>query len=305
MTIIYNLYLKWDVFKSLIGSARTNVQIAQAIFDRREGADILFSRMLKGDSGCEPSVASELVRVINACIDVHRHDRKLADNDSNRITVEDLLYLPIFEFTRRLIAVAELADGLDKDALDAAHRTLLGDLAPRRPRNALPHLAVKRYASDRMFVGMLPSGGDGPIAFEAGRHLGQLTVEGITEDPIAAYAFVARDPQSLGYRLWDLSWQETLLWLPSPFTPTRVGETLHLMPTPQPLERVPGRFLVTAVFVFDRDALAELDPRGPAPDAGALDEPQTARFLTKMGRLAKRKRSPIVVATNEYSVVLP
>lgn len=51
--------------------------------------------------------------------------------------------------------------------------------------------------------------------------------------------------------------------------------------------------------------MSELDPRGPEAVPGALDEPQTARFLTNVRRLTKRKNSPILLASNEYRVVLP
>lgn len=300
MTNIPNLYLKWGVFRGLIGSVRSDAQIARMIFDREEGAAILFSKLLYGDYGCQPDVATELVKVMNSCIDVHRHDRKLAGGGA-RVTASDL-HLPVYEFARRLIAAGE---HIDIDKLDAAHQMLLAELAPRGGKDASPRLAVKRFASDRMFEGMLASGGDGPIVFEAGRHVGQLVVEGVADDPVAAYAFLARDPHPLGARLWELNWGETVKWLPSPFAPARVGETLNLMPAPTPVMPVPGRFLATAVLVLDRKTVGELDPRGSEPAPGALDELQTARFLTNLRRLAKRKPSAIVVAANEYSVVLP
>jgi hypothetical protein len=72
---------------------------------------------------------------------------------------------------------------------------------------------------------------------------------------------------------------------------------------PQPVRPVPGRFLVTAVMVFDAAAIGRLDPRGSKPAPGALNELETTRFLTNVRRLAKRIPSPIAVATNEYRVI--
>ena len=80
---------------------------------------------------------------------------------------------------------------------------------------------------------------------------------------------------------------------------------LYIPSTYQAIRDVPGRFLVTAILVFDQKAISELDPRGPEAPAGALDEPQTARFLTNVRRLAKRKVAPILIASNEYHVVVP
>jgi hypothetical protein len=301
MTNIANLYLKWGVFRKLIGSGRSDAQIAKKIFGNTEGASILFSRLLYGDYGCQPNVASELVKVMNLRIDVHREDRKLPSRGAKRIASADL-HLPVYEFIRHVIAVAEQ---IDTDELDAAHRSLLDEIAPRAGKDASPRLVVKRFDRDRSFPPFVGSGGDGPVDFEVGRHFGQLAVEDISVDPVATYAFLARDPHPLGCRLWDLSWRETMLWLPSPFTPARVAKTINLLPTAMPIMPDPGRFLATAVLVLDRKTVAELDPRGPDPAPGVLDEPQTARFLTNMRRLAKRKPASILIATNEYNVVLP
>src|SRR6266446_1020678 len=135
--------------------------------------------------------------------------------------------------------------------------------------------------------------------------MGQLAIEGATSDPVAAYVLVARDPAPIGQRLWDLNWGDTVLWLPSPFTPVRSGDVLNLLPEPKKILPVPGRFLVTAVLVLAPEALAELDPRGPKAVPGDLNEPETARFLTNVRRLVVRKSPPIVVASNEYQVMLP
>jgi hypothetical protein len=301
MTMLPNLYLKWRVFRSLIGSARSDAQIAKGIFDKEEGAAILFSKLLYGDYGCQPEIAAELVKVMNSCIGVYRHDRKLTANGMKRLIAGDL-YVPVYDFIQRLIAAAEL---LEADKLEEAHRRLLAELAPQGVPEAAQRLAVRRFSSDRTFESMLPSGGAGTVVFEPGRHAGQLAVEGLSCNPVAAYAHVIRDPGLIGQRLWEQSWGETVSWLPSPFSPARSGDVLNLMSAPQAIRRLPGRFLVTAVLVLDRQAMSEIDPRGPDAPPGALDELQTARFLTNVRRLARRKRSPILVANNEYRVVLP
>jgi hypothetical protein len=295
-----NLYLKWRVFRSLIGSARSDAQIAKTVFAKEDGAAILFSKLLYGDYGCQPEIAVELVKSMNACIEVHRRDRKMSIEGMSRLIAGDL-YLPLHEFTRRLIAASET---LEPEKLEGAHRELLAELAPVSGPEVTPRLAIRRFSTDRTFEAMLPSGGIGPVVFEPGRHAGQLAVEGLRHDPIAAYTLVIRDPALVGQWLWEQSWGETVAWLPSPFIPARSGDAINLMPVPQTVKRIPGRFLVTAVLVLDRQTMGELDPRGPAAPSASLDEPQTARFLTNVRRLGKRKNSPIVVARNEYHVVL-
>jgi hypothetical protein len=154
-----------------------------------------------------------------------------------------------------------------------------------------------------MFETVQPSGGDGPVVFEAGRHLGRLAIEGLARDPLAVYALFARDPAPAGLRLWELKWGETVLWLPSPFAAKRRDGVLPLMADAQPVKPVPGRFSVTAVMVLDKAGAANLDPRGETPPSAALDEAQTTRFLTNLRRIMKRKPEALAVASNEYVVV--
>jgi hypothetical protein len=304
MSALPNLYLKWGVFKALFVLAQSDAKIAKTIFGNVDGAAILFSRLLYGDASCPPDVAAELVKLMNSRIDLHLRERGLPQSGSNRIMAGDLL-LPVYEFTRRLVAAAEQ---IDADQLDVAHRELLKLMAPAVKPQEMPRLAVKRFAVDRMIGSdWLPSKSreDDRIVFEPGHHAGQIVVEGLAQDPVATYAFLMRDPHSLGRHLWELNWSETVLWLPSPLKAVRAGETLNLMPMPQPVQPVPGRFLVTAVLVLDQKAVGDLDPRGSEAHPGALDEQQTARFLTNMRRLSKSKSSPIRIMTGEYDVVLP
>ena len=151
---------------------------------------------------------------------------------------------------------------------------------------------------------MEPSGGRGPTTFVPEKHRGQFVVSGIKNEPEAVYALVARDSSSIGTHLWDLEWGETVLWLPSPFKPTWEGEAMTLLPAPGPIQPIPGVFTATVVIVFDKGAIGDLDPRGKNPQPASLDELQTARFLTNMRQLSKRKTSPITVLSSTYEVVL-
>jgi hypothetical protein len=63
----------------------------------------------------------------------------------------------------------------------------------------------------------------------------------------------------------------------------------------------------SAIFVkhfgeSEESTLAKLDPRGPNAAAAALDENQTAKFLTEAKRLAGREDRPVVIVGNEYYV---
>ena len=111
-----------------------------------------------------------------------------------------------------------------------------------------------------MFAPFVPAGGGGPIVFEAGRHLGGLAIEGLTQDPTAAYVLITRDPAPQQH-LWEMMYGETVLWLPSPFSPVH-RDNVHILMEPQPVKPVPGRFIVTAVIVLDDVAIGRIDPRG-------------------------------------------
>jgi hypothetical protein len=179
---------------------------------------------------------------------------------------------------------------------------LLEEIAPHFPdSDTAPRLMIERYTSDRQFAPFAPAGGEGPVVFEAGRHLGGLAIEGLAQDPIAAYVLLTRDPAPQQH-LWEMKFGETVLWLPSPFSPVRRDGGYTLM-GPQPVSPVPGRFIVTAVLVLESAAMGRLDPRGSKPPRGVLNELETTRFLTNVRRLAKRTPTPIAVASNEYRVI--
>jgi hypothetical protein len=299
MPALPNLYLKWHVFRELIGHPHADAQIADAIFGA-EGGAIKFSKMLYGDLACAPEVAGELVNgVINRRIELYRKVQGLPAKSTQALTPFDL-ELSLYDFTRRLLAAVD--DAVPADALERTHRYLLDQLAPRLAApGPAPHLKIERYSREKMFEGVQPSGGGGPLEFKPGRDMGRLAIVGLNRDPVAAYVLFTRDPAGLNQRLWDLSWGETVAWLPSPFRPAREGGE-HLLMDTQPVKAISGRFFVTAVLVMDGQALPALDLRARGAKPGALDEIETSRFLTGVRRLVKRKPPPIVVATNEYVV---
>lgn len=317
MTNVPNLYLKWAAFRALVRPAQSDAQIAAALFadqfgaqdDNQKNRPILFSRMLRGEYGLQPEIAVKLARRMNASIEVYRGDQELGGPSEKPITGNDL-YSPLHEFVRHFIeavvpdqnALTKARQTLFSDALTRTQQELFDKLAPKGPKGNPAKLLVQRIATDRIFVGAQPSGGQGPVIFNLGTHTGQLSVEGLAQAPIAAYTFFARDPSPERW-LWDLSWGETVWWLPSPFKPIPADGRFNLFPAPQKLKPVEGRFLVTTAVVLDKGALAKLDPRGADAAPSALDENQTAMFLTEARRLAEGANPSVMLATNEYRVV--
>ena len=298
MDAIPNLYLKWRAVREIVGLHQSDAEIAEKIFGENDGA-VKFSKLLKGDYGCTPEIAAEVIAVVNRRLETYRRAQGLEARGDTTLSAGDI-GLPLYEFTRRLVAAA--GGNVAPDALERAHRVLLEEIAPRIPgTEAGARLRIERYSTDRLFAPFAPAGGEGPIVFEAGLHLGGLTIEGLARDPIAAYVLVTRDPAP-EQRLWDMKFGETVQWLPSPFAPVRC-DSGHTLMDPQPVKRVPGRFLVTAVMVLDDAAMGRLDPRGALPPTGVLNELETTRFLTNVRRLSKRTPAMIAVATNEYRVI--
>ncbi len=300
MANLPNLYLKWQAFRSLIGDARSNADIGRIVFEDEGGGPIKFSKMLYGDYGCRPDIAAELVDVINRCITAYRQDQGLDSNNSNKIIAHDLSR-PTYDFVRHLINVA---GEVEPGRLADAHHQLFSALSATPAHETNAQLTIERYAIDRAIGPMEPSGGRGPTTFVPDKHTGQFSISGIKDKPAAVYALVARDTSSAGAHLWDCEWGDTVLWLPSPFVPTWDGEIMTLLPAPGPIQPIPGLFAATVVIVFDKETIRELDPRGHDPQPAALDETQTARFLTNMRQLSKRKSSPIAVVSNKYEVVV-
>jgi hypothetical protein len=303
MDKIPNLYLKWRAFRSLIDDERSDAQIASTIvFEGEEQAAILFSRLLHGDRSCSDAVARRLLdEVINRCIAADRRAQGLSV-DGATLSIADLLG-PSYQFTRRLLAAA---GEVSTSRADAVQRALLSEFAPPKAKQKKPALTIVRSNVDRSFGPIVRSSGEGVIEFEPGRHRAEAVIEGLAEDPSAIYAFFTRNPYPLsGKRMWELEWDDTVLWLPSPILQIkRTKNTLNLVP-PSAVQPVFGRFTFTVVLVFDPKVLGELDPREAKAIPGALNELEMARFITNMKRLEKRKDSSIRILANEYIVAPP
>ena len=331
MSKIPNLYLKWKAFRSLIHDDRKDNAFALLVCpdlgkmyvkelhsDKknenkkhnrdRDQSSVVFSRVLYGDMSCHQTFAMRLLdQVMNPCIAHYRKTHGLpGEPDTAKLSLEDITELSSNEFTRRLIAAA---GKVSTTQLDAIEKAFLAELTPTVDAEKKPQLAIRRYDTARSFAGWEKSKSKKKLEFEPGRHFGEMIVEDLAEDPVATYAFMARNPYpQSGKRVWELDWQDTVLWLPSPRQIARTGNTLTLMPL-SPVEPDLGTFKVTAVLVFDQKALDMLDPRG-AKLPGTLDELDTARFITNMKRLeTPRKKTiswskdpPIRVVANEYIV---
>jgi hypothetical protein len=111
VTKIPNLYLKWSVFRGLMRTTRPDARTARKILGDTDEAPILFSKMLKGDVGLRPDIASALAKVMNADIDIYRSERKLSGPGS-RVSAGDP-YDGVYEFAKRLIRAAGILDAID------------------------------------------------------------------------------------------------------------------------------------------------------------------------------------------------
>lgn len=285
---IPNLYLKWHVFRGLADLVDTDKDVGLHLFRSESGAES-FAKLLRGDIACPSDIADGLSDYMNRRI-ATLSARAGSAPAAPPLTASDLA-LPTLTFAARLV---EAIPDVPPARLDRAHDALIRDMtlaaAAPPPAGTAPRLVVERTAMSRSFgSAVLPSGGAGPLVFTVGRHKGQLAVIGVQGEPVAAYVMFTRDPAPTGRRLWDLAWGETVLWLPSPFRPKRIGERLALMERAEPVNATPGRFHVTAALLWREEARAALDPR-PAAAPGALDEAETALFLTRLRRMAEDKR---------------
>lgn len=297
-TAVANLYLKWLAFREIVGHPHSDAQIAGAIFGDNDGS-VKFSKLLYGDYGCSGEVAAELVAIVNRRIESVRKARGLAGQEYRPMRVGDVT-LPIYDFVQRLL---DAVGTVEEEALDRAHGALVAELTTSLNAQSA-RLRIERYSKNRAFEGTVPSGGGGPIVFEPRSHLGKITIEGIVKPAAAAYVLFVRDPKATGARLWDLKWGDTVLWIPSPFTPTVRNGAIELMAEPQPVKPMAGRFVVIATAVLDRAVLGVLDPRGKDAPPAALDELETSRYLTNLRRIMKRRPEAVAVATDAYVVAV-
>lgn len=301
---IPNLYLKWRAVRELIGLTRSDAMVAERFFGPGEGP-IKFSKLLRGDYGCANDVAAYLADVINEAIGAHRKRTGLSGAAPVQVRGSDL-GAPLFDFTRKLI---EAAGAIEDEVFDRAHRALLQDMTlPAARLNQDTRLRIEQFAKDRMFADFEPSGGTGPVVFRPDRDLGRLAVEGLTRPPVAAYVMITRDTSAVARRVWEGSWGEAVMWLPSPFVPPADGADYLLMPKPQPVRNVPGQFTVTAALLLKQELTEVLDPRDQATPGRAMDEIETARFLTNLRRMtdprqkSRHDRDSLVVVSDSYVV---
>lgn len=299
MSKIHSLYVKWRVFRDLIGHPKSDAELAREIFGADDGP-VRFTKVLHGDVGCAPWIADEITNLINKRLASYRAARALPVLASQPFKGSDLAQ-PVYWFTGRLI---ETAGSIDEDRLERGHAGLLEELAIVPPSNQADlKLVVEHYQGTRSFAPFVPSGRR--VEFRPGDK-GQIAFAGVSRAPVAAYAMLTRDPAVSGQRLWEADWAETILWLPSPFAPRLSEGRALLMPEPQPVLPLPGRFIVTSVLVWDEKAIAKLDPRGASPLAAPLDEDDTTRFLTNLRRVLDDKQrkwtGTVTAGTAEYTV---
>jgi hypothetical protein len=295
---IPNLHLKWRAFREIIGHSKTDAEIGEDIFGS-EGGAIRFSKLLHGDAGCPPEIAAAFTDQLNKRIEGYCQARAIPQS-ADKLTGSDLK-LPLFAFTRRVI---EAAQTVQPEALDRAHSALFNEICARPiAQDAGPQLVVERVMKTRSFQPFKPSGGAGPVIFDAGKDKGELAVIDVSKPPAAVYTFLAFDPSPK--RMWDLEWGETVEWLPSPTKPVPSGGRLLLMPA-STLKPKSGRYIVTAALSWREDATIELDPKGEPASPRVLDERETSRFIVNLRRLVEDKRGKwagaLTVTSAEYFV---
>ncbi|MEM9029004.1 MAG: hypothetical protein AAGC70_11605 [Pseudomonadota bacterium] len=295
MSSIPSLYLKWRVFRALVGDARSDAEIARTVFHDDDGP-VKFTKLLYGDYGCRPEIATEFIDVINRCVVAQRNAHGLPPDPAKALNTSDLARSTC-AFAQRLIDAAE---SVSAGRCEDAHGHLVSELLPAIRNDESQSMTIERFSLDRSFPALLPD--DGPVVFMPDRHSGQFSIQGIRQSPVATYVFVVRDTMSAGRFFWEQRWADNVLWLPSPFAPEQKGDTLLLMPGPQPVLAMPGRFVATAVVVFDGAAVESLDPSGLTSAPRRLDEDETARFVTRVRRLAKRMPQSVSVLRGEYIV---
>ncbi len=297
------LYLKWDAFCALIESVDRDKDVGIHVFREDDGPE-RFSKLKKGDLGCAPDIAQALIAYMNGQITAYRNRKGALGGPVNAPPLSPAdLELPTFAFVAKLVGQLPNANA---DRLDSVHKALVEDLTIRISSQAGSRLVIDRFVSDRSFESSEPSGGSGPIIFEAGKHRGQLAIIGETRVPLAAYTLFTRDPAATGKRLWDLSWGEAVLWFPAPAIPVIEDGRLLLMPKPQQVKPQAGRFVVTTALVWNSKALEAIEPRPETQRNVVPNEAETSLFLTRLRRIVNDKRKiwngAVTVLSTEYIV---
>jgi hypothetical protein len=300
---IPNLFLKWLAVRELLRLPQSNAEIATRLWGPDDGPS-KFSKMLRGDYGCEPDVAAELAEVVNKRVAVVRGAAGRSAPASYQMRPLDF-EAPLLSFTRQLVETTEV---LDQDVLDRTHKALIREFAPDAPGGPGGlQIAIEQYGTTRFFEGA-SAAASGPPVFEIGRHKGLFAVEGLpagTTGALKVYVMFSRDPAMTGGRIWDMNFQDVVRWLPSPFEPVLEGGRILLMREPRPVQPIPGRFRLTAIVVRNPDILGRLDPRGGNPSPAPLDEEETARFLTNLTRLTKSHANAVGFCGGDYVVREP
>lgn len=308
---IPTLYLKWRAFKAFIDDPSSDKLIAETIlypagaaapdaeYEPGSKAASTFAKRLSGEVALEDETAQALVDHMNQQLAGLRRRKSSAAAGGAPLVPADL-GRPTLVFAARLIEQWPTADAA---TLERTHRALLEGLkAPTTEDRA--QLVVDRYDVGRSFGDdAAPSGGAGPIVFEAGKHKGQVAILGEARVPLAAFTMFTRDPAPMGKHLWDLAWGEAVLWLPAPSAPIADGGRLLLMAKPEPVHPTPGRFSVSTALVWTPEALTALDPK---TKSHRPDEAETAIFLTRLRSLHKYRRNKwagaVTVLSADYIV---
>lgn len=301
---IPNLFLKWLAVRELLRLPQSNAEIATRLWGPDDGPS-KFSKMLRGDYGCEPDVAGELADVVNKRVAVVRGAAGRSEPAPYAFRSHDF-EAPVLSFTRQIIDATEV---IDQDVLDRSHKALVREFSPDAPNTpGSLSVAIEQYGTTRFFEGA-SAAASGPPVFEIGRHKGLFAIDGLPAEAasgaLKVYVMFSRDPSILGGRIWDMTFQDVVRWLPSPFEPTVEGGRILLMREPKPVQPVPGRFRLTAIVVRNPDILGRLDPRGGNASAAPLDEEETARFLTNLARLTKSHANAVGFCGSDYVVREP
>ena len=261
-----SLYLKWLAFRELLRPPQSNAEIGTRIWGPDDGPS-RFSKLLRGDYGCDAGIASELADTVNKRIAVVRA-AKARNRPPSHVFVGSDFEVPVLEFARLLVTATEV---IEPDLLDRSHRALLSEFAPARVTPG-PRLAIEHVGTGRFFEGT-EAASDGPPVLRDRPAQGPLCRGRRAARQLAdpkVYTLFARDTSMAGKRIWDVRFSEAVRWFPSPFEPTIEGGRMLLMAQPKPVEAVIGRFRLTVVVVFEPSAIGRLRPARRASTCAPL-----------------------------------
>ena len=291
MSKMPNLYMKWRLFKDLFDQPKSDAEIAAFVIGGND-PEQKFTRMLYGDRAMSQENADALCEYMNQRLGVFRLAKGLGNEGATLSTLD--LDRSSNEFAQRLLALTPKAP---PEGCLRAHQGLIDAILGREGKTAT--LTVERFGGDKIFINRFRRG-QNPVVFRFGEH-GRIILDDLKRQAVRAYLFLVHDPAPR--HVWDQPWGDTVMWAPSPFAPASSERRTVIMDTAE-VDKVAGRFIVTAVVLFDDKLIKELDPRKNEA-IGELDEQQTARFLTNLRRLEKSGSQDFVIATAEYQVLPP